>query len=159
MPYRYSDAPSADNAIDINDGNGAIPACGNDLMMNRVYREQFLFSGFIVSDCDSIGEPSFEEYIGRRVSRSGPACDLPFHKLFVDVVARGQADTQNVSDLEKWYADAAAGVLGGCDLDCGRSYESFLPGALRSPHRWINRSDIDRSVSRITEHAIMLGLM
>ena len=73
---RCSDAPSADNAIDINDGNGAIPACGNDLMMNRIYREQFLFSGFIVSDCDSIGEPSFEEYIGRRVSRSGPACDL-----------------------------------------------------------------------------------
>jgi len=73
---RCSDASSADNAIDINDGNGAIPACGNDLMMNRIYREQFLFSGFIVSDCDSIGEPSFEEYIGRRVSRSGPACDL-----------------------------------------------------------------------------------
>ena len=64
-----------------------------------------------------------------------------------------------MSDLEKWYADAAAGVLGGCDLDCGGSYESFLPGALRSPHRRINRSAIDRSVSRITEHAIMLGLM
>ena len=82
MHYWYSDVSSADNAIDINDGNGAIPACGNDLMMNRIYREQFLFSGFIVSDCDSIGEPSFEEYIGRRVSRSGPACDLPFDKLF-----------------------------------------------------------------------------
>ena len=76
--YWYSDVSSADNAIDINDGNGAIPACGNDLMMNRIYREQFLFSGFIVSDCDSIGEPSFEEYIGRRVSRSGPACDLQY---------------------------------------------------------------------------------
>ena len=64
-----------------------------------------------------------------------------------------------MSDLEKWYADAAAGVRGGCDLDCGGSYEWFLPGALRSDHGWINRSDINRSVGRITEHAIMLGLM
>ena len=113
---------------------------------------------FIVADCDSIGEPSFEEYIGRRVSRRAL---LAIFRLtnFSLTLLRGQPDTQNVSDLEKWYADAAAGVLGGCDLDCGGSYESFLPGALRSDHGWINRSDIDRSVGRITEHAIMLGLM
>jgi beta-glucosidase-like glycosyl hydrolase len=123
------------NAIDINDGNGAVPACGNDLLMNQVYREQFLFSGYIVSDCDSIGEPSFEQYIGRR------------------------EDTQSVSDLEKWYADAAQGVIGGCDLDCGSSYWNFLPGAARSRHGWINRSTIDQSVARIAKHTIMLGLM
>ena len=123
------------NAIDINDGNGAIPSCGNDLMMNQVYRKQFLFSGYIVSDCDSIGEPSFEQYIGKR------------------------QDTQNVSDLEKWYADAAQGVIGGCDMDCGTTYWNFLPGSVRSAHKWINRSTIDQSVARIAKHTIMLGLM
>eukprot|EP01047_Picozoa_sp_COSAG01_P045137 COSAG01_NODE_4135_length_5315_cov_134.343750_4_plen_375_part_00 len=123
------------NAIDINDGKGGVPACGNDLMMNRIYREQFLFSGFIVSDCDSIGEPSFEQYIGKR------------------------ADTQGVGDLERWYAEAAAGVSNGCDMDCGQTYWNFLPGAVRSEHKWINRSTIDRSVARIAEHTMMLGLM
>jgi beta-glucosidase len=123
------------NAIDINDGRGGVPACGNDLMMNQIYREQFLFSGFIVSDCDSIGEPSFEQYIGKR------------------------ADTQGVGDLERWYAEAAAGVSNGCDMDCGQTYWNFLPGAARSERRWINRSTIDRSVARIAEHTMMLGLM
>lgn len=123
------------NALDINDGNGAIPACGHDLMINKVYREQFLFSGYVVSDCDSIGEPSFEMYIAKR------------------------PDTQNVSDIEKWYADASQGVIGGCDLDCGKTYANFLPGAVRSKHGWINRSTIDQSVERIVKHTIMLGML
>ena len=37
------------NAIDTNNGAGAVPACGSDLLMNKVYREAYLFSGYIVS--------------------------------------------------------------------------------------------------------------
>lgn len=63
------------------------------------------------------------------------------------------------SDIEKWFADASQGVIGGCDLDCGRTYANFLPGAVRSTHGWINRSSIDQSVERIVKHTIMLGLL
>ena len=68
-------------------------------------------------------------------------------------------DMQNVSDIEKWYADASQGVIGGCDLDCGGTYAHFLPGAVRSKHAWINRTTIDQSVNRVVKHTIMLGLM
>ena len=61
-----------------------------------------------------------------------------------------------VGSIEELAQELGEGAL---TSDCGGSYESFLPGALRSDHGWINRSDIDRSVGRITEHAIMLGLM
>ena len=70
-----------------------------------------------------------------------------------------RSDTQNVSDIEKWYADASQGVIGGCDLDCGSTYAHFLPGAVRSKHAWINRTTIDQSVNRVVKHTIMLGLM
>ena len=46
--------------------NNGIAACGDDFFQNTLYREHFGFDGYIVSDCDSVGDPAFEMYIERR---------------------------------------------------------------------------------------------
>ena len=47
-----------------------VPACGNDLFMNGVLREQFQFDGFIVSDCGAIADAAFTRYVNEHLNGS-----------------------------------------------------------------------------------------
>ncbi len=51
---------------------------------------------------------------------------------------------------------AAQGVLGGCDYNCGLFYSAHLAGAISTGA--LNATDIDRSVSRLLRKAFQLGL-
>eukprot|EP00944_MAST-04C_sp_MAST-4C-sp1_P007923 g7923.t1 len=47
-----------------------VPACGNNLFMNGVLRNQFQFNGFIVSDCGAIGDAAFTRYVNEHLNGS-----------------------------------------------------------------------------------------
>ncbi len=47
-----------------------VPACGNDLFMNGILREQFQFDGFIVSDCGAIADAAFTRYVNEHLNGS-----------------------------------------------------------------------------------------
>jgi beta-glucosidase-like glycosyl hydrolase len=85
----------------------------------------------VVSDCDSVGDPAFEDYIGRRFPELGNA-------------------------TAKWEAEAAAAVAGGCDFDCGSTYTTFLPGAVRAG--LVSEAQVDASVARLLSGLFALGM-
>jgi beta-glucosidase-like glycosyl hydrolase len=53
-------------------------------------------------------------------------------------------------------AQAAQGVLGGCDFNCGSYYSAHLASAVSTGA--LNSTDIDRSASRLLKKALQLGL-
>jgi beta-glucosidase len=56
----------------------------------------------------------------------------------------------------KTGAEAAArALLAGCDLDCGREYREFLPGALRKG--LVEVKDLDRALERVLSARFRLG--
>ena len=110
--------------------NNGVAACGDDFFQNTLYREHFGFDGYIVSDCDSVGDPAFEMYIERRYPE--------------------------LNSSAKWMAEAAAAVTGGCDFDCGATFTTFLPGAVRAG--FVSSAQVDASVTRLLKGLFALGM-
>lgn len=81
----------------------AVPSCGSSLFQNHVLRGEFDFRGYVVSDCDSIGDPAFERY----VNKTHPKGPLGLTRVNV-------------------------GLTGGCDLNCGGTYGKYLFDSLQA---------------------------
>jgi len=93
---------------------------GSDTMLTQILRKKWGFDGFVVSDCDAIGDI------------------YQTHKI----VPTG--------------AEAAAiGILTGCDLDCGRTYEYLKEAVTRG---LLTEADIDVSVKRLFTARMKLGM-
>jgi xylan 1,4-beta-xylosidase len=88
-----------------------VPACGNDLFMNGVLREQYQFDGFVVSDCGAIGDESFHRYIQEHYNGSALAqaalgitagCDLNCGNFYtVNLEAAVKKGVLSESDLDQ----------------------------------------------------------
>lgn len=100
-----------------NNVNG-VPACASELFQNHVARKTFGFSGYVVSDCDSIGDDAFFRFVNN---------SLPLQ--------------QRVSGKKQTDATKAAlgphavrrGLVGGCDCNCGSTYDKFMFDAVGGP--------------------------
>ena len=123
-------APSAGSAMCSYNANNGVAACGDSFFLDTLLRGEYGFTGYVVSDCDSVGDPAFERYIGRRFP--------------------------NLSTHDKWMAQAAAAVQAGCDFDCGTTYTTFLPGAVRAG--LVSEAVVDRSVTRLLSGLFELGM-
>jgi len=93
---------------------------GSKLMLEEILRKKWGFDGFVVSDCDAVGDI------------------YQTHKI----VPTG--------------AEAAAiGILTGCDLDCGRTYEHLKEAVDRG---LLTEKDIDVSVKRLFTARMKMGM-
>lgn len=93
---------------------------GSDTLLTSILRDKWGFEGYVVSDCDAIGDI------------------YQTHKI----VPTG--------------AEAAAiGLLAGCDLDCGRTYEYLKEAFDRG---LVTEDDIDVAVKRLFTARMKLGM-
>ena len=79
-----------------------VAACGNDMFMNQIARDEWGFDGFIISDQGAIADPAFTAY--------------------VESVNNGKDDMLLRSKLA---------IEGGCDANIGAIYLSYLYAAVQ----------------------------
>ena len=125
---------SADNAV-----NG-VPSCANEAFLNGVLREEYGFTGLVVSDCGAINNlhSSF------RPGHPGTGTMQPGFP------------TNNSDDA------MLAGVAGGCDADCpgGAKPTQYYGGVSQAVSDGVLPEHmVDRSVERLMTAAISLGLL
>ena len=104
-----------------------IPSCGNQQFMNEIARNEWNFTGFVISDSGAIPDDAFTAYVKKN--------------------ANGNDDPLIRTKLA---------LEGGCDADLGDGfYASYMQNALLN--ETINESSIDLAVGRWMKIAIMLG--
>jgi len=134
-----------------------VPACGNDLFMNEVARNQWQFDGFIVSDCGAIGDGAFQNYICKYYNCSADytvrqgltgGCDLNCGSFYVDnIPAAVQNQVVSLEDIDLavtrvWKHAILLGML-----DPSVSYRNIGPDAVDTPfHRALAQSAAEQGI-------------
>ena len=107
-----------------------VPMCANGFLLNRLVRQEWNWTGFVVSDCDAI--ESME-------AASCPWNDLPYHGYSLDAPSA-------VHD----------GVRAGCDQNCGITYSNHGMEAVKEGR--LTEKQIDTSVRRQLRTLFRMGL-
>jgi beta-glucosidase-like glycosyl hydrolase len=135
-----------------------IPACGNDLYMNRVARQAWGFSGYMVSDCGAISDGAFGQYINVSAADepSAPCLQL------LAALPRPHAPLPpplNPQDKYNGSTDqqVRVGIQGGCDAECGNFYGVHGVSAVSSGV--LPESDVDQAFVRLWTAAFEYGYL